>query len=125
MKTSIYTALLLLAIALGSFAMDAPELITPTPGQHFVPVQGTHFAWQPKNGYHAWILQVADNPGMAHPLIETQVGTTTYRSTITLPEDAHLYWRVIYINTLGQRFWSGTGTFWTQPSMRCRYLIGG
>ena len=124
MKNAVTTTLLLLAIAATSTAMDAPELITPTSGQHYVPTQAALFAWQPKAGYDTWILQVADNQGMAYPFIDVEVHDTSLRCPAPLPVGAHLYWRVLYVNDEGQACWSGTGHFWTTPSLQRRSLIG-
>lgn len=125
MKNATSALLLLLAINATSTAMDAPELITPTPGQHYTPTQGTLFTWQPKAGYDTWILQVADNQGLAHPFIVEEVHAPILRCPTPLPAGAHLYWRVLYVNSEGQISWSGTGHFWTTPSLqRHSSLIG-
>jgi hypothetical protein len=125
MRTTTSALLLLLAIAATSTAMDAPELITPAPGQHYIPTQGTLFTWQPKAGYDTWILQVADNQGLAHPFVDAEVHAPSLRCTTPLPADAHLYWRILYVNDEGQISWSGTGHFWTAPSLQRRHsLIG-
>jgi hypothetical protein len=115
MKKSALTLILAMAMALVAFAEDAPELITPTLGQHHIPTQGTFFAWVPKAGYHTWILQVADNQGLGHPFIEVETHATSLHCPTPLPAGAHLYWRVLYVNDEGQVYWSGTGHFWTTP----------
>ncbi|MDP2361980.1 MAG: hypothetical protein Q8O14_14730 [bacterium] len=117
MKNRALALILTLILALGAFAQDTPELVTPTYGQHFVPTTGTLFIWIPKPGYHNWVLQVADNPALDNPLIEVQVTTTRYRFPGTLPAGTRLYWRVFYINDEGQRYHSGLGTFWTAPAI--------
>jgi hypothetical protein len=105
----------ILVLALGAVAQEAPELISPTYGQHFVQATGTHFAWLPKAGYNSWVLQVADNQGLAHPLVTVPLTTTSYRIPGSLPAGTHLFWRVSYINVDGQEFHSGLGHFWTAP----------
>lgn len=117
MKKSTFARILVLVLALGAGAQEAPELITPTYGQHCVQATGTRFAWLPKAGYHNWELQVADNPWLAHPLVQVQVMTTHYRFAGTLPACTHLYWRVFYINDEGQWYYSGLGHFWTAPAI--------
>jgi hypothetical protein len=128
MKTSaralrLGASILAMALARGAFAQDAPELITPSYGQHFVARTNTHFAWQPKPGYSHWVLQVADNPALGHPLIEVPVTTPSTLLSGMLPASTHLYWRVFYINQEGQASWSGTGHFWTaQAQQRVEFL---
>lgn len=105
---------LLISLAKVSFAQDTPELLAPAYGQTNVPALHTHFQWVPKNGYHNWVLQVADNPGMAHPIINVPVQTTDYVSTVLLPPRT-LYWKVWYINDSGEWYYSGVGMFTVRP----------
>ena len=97
-----------------TIGLKAPTLTTPANLVTGVAHKPT-FKWQAVSGATSYTIQVSTSSTFGTFLINVKIGSTTYISTVTLPGNKVLYWRVMATGAVGSSPWSSVFHFTTVP----------
>jgi hypothetical protein len=98
---------------IGTLAASAPEPLSPQVGNEIASARPA-FSWTPTAGATQYQFQLAVNPDMRAPLVDTTLGSTAFTAMEELNRDTTYYWRVRAVQPV-QGDWSAVANFTVAP----------